>query len=268
MIKINKNIEDVPESLIPAFTNLFVNNRIPRSSRMTHQRRMELIECQTYIDNNKYNSRYKKQDIIEKLNVIYNGKCAFCEQKVEQLHVEHFRPKMIYYWMAYSWDNLIFACPKCNSYKGVHFELNGVRCFFINNENNLRNINNLSNTYNIKEQPQLVNPEITDPHNLIVFYKNGKIDSFNLDFKYTISTCKLDRKYLNDARRKIIDTFKNEIIAELVNSKDKTSQRHAIEVLVRRFIHASNEQTNEFIAFRKYSISNKWLNEIINEVTS
>ena len=266
MIKIQKNINDVPESLIPAFPDLFPDRRVPRPCKTTHTRRKELINNGAYIDDANYNSRYKNKDIKEKLKEIYHGKCAFCEQKVEQLHVEHFRPKKIYYWLVYSWDNLILACPTCNEYKDINFEVNGLRCTFENNEENLRKINNISESYDVLEQPKMVNPEKIDPFDYITFTKTGRIDSLDQNLKYTITTCKLDRNYLNDERRKILDTFKNEIQSELVNSKNEVEQRHAITVLVRRFIQVSKDLSNEYIAFRKYSISNNWLNEIIREL--
>ncbi len=266
MIKVTKDINDIPKSLVPAFTDKFPDGRIPRSSRTTHTKRTELINNGSYIDNPNYNSRYKLDDIKGRLKKIYNSKCAFCEQKVEQLHVDHFRPKKIYYWLAYSWDNLILACPTCNEHKGINFELNGDICSFDNDERNLRDVNNLSATYDLTEQPKMVNPEILDPANNLTFSRDGKVDSLEPNLKYTIMTCKLDRKYLNDERRKILDRFKNEIQAELVNSKNEEEQRQAIAVLVRRFVQVSKDLSNEYIAFRKYSFSKGWLNSIIQEL--
>ena len=58
------------------------------------------------------------------------GKCAFCESKVRHIahgDVEHYRPKggvrqsdgdaleqPGYFWLAYGWGNLFFACQVCN----------------------------------------------------------------------------------------------------------------------------------------------------------
>lgn len=64
-------------------------------------------------------------------------KCAYCEMQVEQeaSPVEHFRPKTSalrdsgrrdtgYWWLAWHWDNLLFACHRCNTtYKGDLFPL-------------------------------------------------------------------------------------------------------------------------------------------------
>lgn len=69
-----------------------------------------------------------------------HGKCAFCESHIRAVSygaVEHFRPKAGfkqheddslgrpgYYWLAYSWDNLYFACQICNErFKGNLFPL-------------------------------------------------------------------------------------------------------------------------------------------------
>lgn len=43
-------------------------------------------------------------------------KCAYCEAK-EQLKrndVEHFRPASNYWWLAFTWENLLFSCRNCN----------------------------------------------------------------------------------------------------------------------------------------------------------
>lgn len=62
-------------------------------------------------------------------------KCAYCErqQGLEGQPVEHFRPKngtedggpRHYYWLAWTWENLLFACTTCNSQavKGNKFPL-------------------------------------------------------------------------------------------------------------------------------------------------
>jgi uncharacterized protein (TIGR02646 family) len=64
------------------------------------------------------------------------GKCCFCEREYEckWSTVEHFRPKTVanrgdgivdvgYWWLAYDFANLYFACQNCNSPKKDHFPL-------------------------------------------------------------------------------------------------------------------------------------------------
>lgn len=64
----------------------------------------------------------KKQLIAES-----NGKCAYCEANTKIVahgDVEHYRPKSVYWWLAYTYDNYLYACQICNqSYKGDNFPL-------------------------------------------------------------------------------------------------------------------------------------------------
>lgn len=54
-----------------------------------------------------------------------NGKCVYCEANtavVAHGDVEHYRPKSIYWWLAYTYDNYLYACQICNQrYKGANF---------------------------------------------------------------------------------------------------------------------------------------------------
>ena len=73
---------------------------------------------------------YAAPDVKSRLIADQHGKCAYCETRF--LHsspgdVEHYRPKAGYrqtapgpvqgpgyYWLAYEWSNLLFACEDCN----------------------------------------------------------------------------------------------------------------------------------------------------------
>lgn len=59
------------------------------------------------------------------------GKCAYCEADtavVAHGDVEHFRPKDLYWWLAYCVDNYTFSCQVCNQvYKGNRFPVTGAR---------------------------------------------------------------------------------------------------------------------------------------------
>lgn len=65
-------------------------------------------------------------------------KCCYCERRIPKGYndVEHFRPKAEadrrpgsidghgYWWLAFTWENLLFSCPDCNrSYKKTKFPL-------------------------------------------------------------------------------------------------------------------------------------------------
>lgn len=46
-----------------------------------------------------------------------SGKCAYCEKREEQAKyrdAEHYRPKSVYWWLTWTWENLLFACIDCN----------------------------------------------------------------------------------------------------------------------------------------------------------
>ncbi|MVZ63488.1 retron system putative HNH endonuclease [Sphingobacterium humi] len=275
MIRIFKNLQIVPQSLIPAFSELFPervgkrNIPVPRAATSTHNRRIELINLGRYIDSNRYNSRYKQKDVKLGLINIYNGKCAFCEQKIEYYHIEHYRPKSIYYWLAYSWDNLLMSCPLCNSSKGNNFEIEGDEIRFELNDHNLKLINHFSERYNVVERPLLINPEQIDPEKFLVFSKDGRISSRDPRFIYTIELCRLNRDILVDLRRGLLDRFRENIRDAILSNRDsKSNQMTAIKTNVRNFKSDSEDLKNEFLAFRKLAISEQWLSKIIKEVAT
>ncbi len=78
------------------------------------------------------------RNAFEELYRTQGGTCCFCEYPEQEYKspVEHFRPKTLadhgqgagpvegYWWLAYSWQNLTFACQTCNEkYKDIHFPL-------------------------------------------------------------------------------------------------------------------------------------------------
>lgn len=68
------------------------------------------------------------REVAKELWDAQHHKCCYCEQRVPKgfNDVEHYRPKCRadrrpgcslthgYWWLAFSWDNLLFACPACN----------------------------------------------------------------------------------------------------------------------------------------------------------
>jgi len=263
MIKINKDLDDIPESLLVFMTN------------STHLARLDVIDNGSYYKKS-YDELYKKDDIKEKLNGYYYHKCAYCEQRVEQYHVEHYRPKkeqgldsFAYYWLAFSWDNLLVSCPTCNSKKGNKFRIRNNRVTFVQNEANINGINCLSSGYDLTEEPFMVNPEVTDPNNYIHFTIDGKMTSEDENFKYTIDeVCKLSRKDLNDQRRKLITDFENNLRAELKRCPNIDEKRIVVGIFIRKWVRDSRDNLNTFLAFRNYAIRENWIIDIIQEVTN
>lgn len=263
MIKVEKDLSDVPASL---------------NSTKTNQRRKEVVKARGYpkdetIKTNPaftattistYNNRYKHKDIKEQLEFIYNHKCAYCEQSIEGYHVEHYRPKDIYYWLAYSWDNLLYCCSICNTHKSKKFDVAQKVSI---GDLDITDIHNLRDIYDKHESPKFINPEKEAVHELILYDKEGKPSSHDIRTKYTIVECKLDREKLNDKRLQLLNEFKTKVDFRVSEKKNgNTEAVIKLRGLIEDFITDSKNPIKEFISFRKYIIKN-WLKELIQELS-
>jgi len=151
---------------------------------------------------------YKTKAVEEKLCEIYHLKCAYCERDIsdDDKHIEHYRPKKRYYWLAYSWDNLLLCCSRCNKAKGDKFLTE--HCSVLYGDEAFSQIHNLGRDYDRLEQPKIINPEREDILDEIVFDRDGKISSSNPRVTYTIDeVCKLNRNELVEKRVKLINGF-------------------------------------------------------------
>jgi hypothetical protein len=176
------------------------------------------------INKNKHNFRgYAQDDVKQELSKIYNNKCAFCETDTTAgsvLQVEHYRPKAKvteepahkgYYWLAYEWTNLLYACASCNRAKANFFPLhiNGIRVFQpVLNAGILDKAScKFDSSILLNEKPLLLNPEAKDfkPEKHIILGPNGNIVSVSPQGKTTIEKCKLHRPSLIIARKGIVD---------------------------------------------------------------
>lgn len=238
MIKIDKDLENVPPSL---------------TSQTTKQRRDELIEIGQYISQDKYDNRYKGQDVKRRLKELYRGKCAFCEQCIEQFHVEHFRPKRIYYWLAYSWDNLLAVCPVCNQNKRDHFEVVHRRISISQRDVDIERIHYLADAYNETEGNRLVHPEKETVEALLIFGKDGSIASEDKRVDHTIETCSLDRNDLKDKRKTLWNDLEGKLNSRLLEHQSGDTEALAkMRGLLEDFARDSDDNSKDFIAFRRY----------------
>lgn len=62
----------------------------------------------------------------EELRRRFNGKCAFCESRMEHVshpHIEHYRPKgrSEFERFMFDWNNWLLTCARCNQSKWIHF---------------------------------------------------------------------------------------------------------------------------------------------------
>jgi hypothetical protein len=126
-----------------------------------------------------------------------HGKCAYCEAPVAVVahgDVEHFRPKSIYWWLAFAFDNYLFSCQICNqTHKADKFPVQGPRVVgpamapampagqqladlhtAVTLDPMLVSDANLIALWS-PEQAELVNPYLEDPESLFVY----EIDAVN-----------------------------------------------------------------------------------------
>ena len=118
---------------------------------------------------------YSHDSVKEALARAQYGKCAFCEAKIHHVSygdVEHFRPKAGfrqtldgpletpgYFWLAYSWSNLLLACQLCNQrYKKNLFPLSRAEDRCRDHRGDLE-----------KEKPLFLHPALDDPEKHIRF---------------------------------------------------------------------------------------------------
>ena len=69
--------------------------------------------------------RYRRDDILNALRIMYNGTCCFCESRIgaaSYYQIEHRKPKRRYPKETYEWDNLHLCCAICNTNKGEKFD--------------------------------------------------------------------------------------------------------------------------------------------------
>jgi hypothetical protein len=70
---------------------------------------------------------YGRPEIKEVLFKGQHGKCAYCEWREPQAKyrdVDHYRPKSTYWWLAWTWENLLFSRIDCNrDHKKAQFPL-------------------------------------------------------------------------------------------------------------------------------------------------
>lgn len=242
MIKVEKDFADIP-------TILKSENRKEAFSKN--------IIAKSFDNGTKL---YNPDKVKKRLYKIYNLKCAYCEKDIrdEPRHVEHYRPKNIYYWLGYSWDNLLLCCAKCNTSKDIKFETLNQRVTY-NNEN-FDDIHNLSDGYNEIEKPKIINPEKEDVLEYIIFNRDAIMDSTNDRVKYTIDdVCKLNRDSLVEKRIQLLNTFifavtDYSFLFDKDNNQDKSQAIKPFISLIKRFIEDCKKES-EFYSLRYYILN-------------
>ncbi len=154
-------------------------NRGPEPAELASIRRDELLRVRLIATMHSPSSDEigeKYAVVVQILFALQHGKCCYCERQLDESpynDVEHYRPKARaqrtpasaethgYWWLAWSWDNLMFVCPVCNrSYKRDRFPLANGSVALHPEEGPPGN-----------EQPLLIDPGSEDPMDHIEFFE-------------------------------------------------------------------------------------------------
>ena len=151
---------------------------------------------------------YGHADIRSALQAAQHGKCCYCESQIRPVspeHVDHYRPKSGrdgggagtgYYWLAYAWENLLFACPTCNGNKSDLFPLDDPADAATDHRDDLT-----------RERPLLVNPFEEDPRAHLRFDDEVAVPKTTKG-RTTIDLLKLNDDHLAFARHSRIQTVR------------------------------------------------------------
>jgi uncharacterized protein (TIGR02646 family) len=101
------------------------------------------------------------------LEELFHDKCAYCESHLQTVAfgvVEAFRPKSIYWWLAYEWENMLLSCEVCNVAKANRFPIMGKVA-----KPGVRGRDLLA------EQPLLLDPCLDLPEEHLAFKERGEV---------------------------------------------------------------------------------------------
>ncbi|MFY9341625.1 MAG: HNH endonuclease [Planctomycetota bacterium] len=120
-----------------------------------------------------------REAVAEPLFLRQHKRCAYCERPIglDGNPVEHFRPKREahrdavvdqdrYWWLTWTWENLVLACESCNARKGNHFPLEpGSQPLPLPTRPTGGTLND--DVFDLpREHPMLLDPRHDDPHQL------------------------------------------------------------------------------------------------------
>jgi len=212
------------------------------------------------ISEKKYVSKdiYRNKEVKKALNELYHCKCAYCEDTLLNhfKHIEHYRPKDIYYWLAFSWDNLLLSCEYCNVNKGKKFQIQASKINYKNET--LQDVQTITKQYDKVEIPLILNPEqVVSFAQHFTFNLKGELIELSNQMKYTIETCDLNRIELVEKRYKILKELKDKLLRRWKNYdlyKDYNIIQ-ALKDLKEDFVRETDEKT-PFASWRFYIIEN------------
>lgn len=201
---------------------------------------------------------YAHKTVKKALLKAQHDKCCFCEQKIEDDNdVEHFRPKggyqqnekeylqkPGYYWLVYDWENLFYACSKCNtSFK---------RNFFPLVDTSKRAKSHLADIQ--QEEPLFIHPAKENPENFIEFVADQpRAINGNKRGQVTIKRTGIDRPFLNIARYEYYRKLK--FIYEVAQNPSLES---SLKMQIRNVLDKAIQDNAEYAAMIRCAIKHQF----------
>lgn len=159
------------------------------------------------------------------LEALFHRKCAYCETPLPEVdwQVEHFRPKGRvaenpkhpgYYWLAYTWENVLPSCVPCNQgrqdkplWEDPVTGTTGGKVDQFPVEDESRRAMTPEDDLK-KERPLLLNPCLDDPEQSLSYTPLGEIEPLRGDQKAeaSIRVFHLTRRRLRDRRREHMES--------------------------------------------------------------
>lgn len=153
---------------------------------------------------------------------LFHGKCGYCETKIDSYNsgvIDRFRPhngvrnkkeyfEDLYWWLTYSWKNLIYSCQECSRYKANYFPISGERV-------------TSKNTFFEQEKRLLLNPCLDKVEEFLI-HKHGHLSSNTDEGVQTIELLKLNRKSLTNNRALAISEI-DVLVDKITEDKSKIS---------------------------------------------
>lgn len=104
----------------------FLKKHFIKEMRQLIKKRDNAIDLSTSFPKTEdFNNVWK--DLKKVFHEKQNKCCAICEKEITDIYsqdIEHYRPKILYWWLAYNPLNYYFSCAECNrSYKKAQFPL-------------------------------------------------------------------------------------------------------------------------------------------------
>ncbi len=199
---------------------------------------------------NKKNA-YEDDSVKNKLKEIYHNKCAYCEQKLDKIKVDHYRPQSMYKWLENEWSNLLPVCHACNKNKTDKFPILSKQ---VKDEPQNKEDKKADSELLLSEKPIIIHPEVDTPENHFYYDKSGIIYGNTERGQKNVTILNLNRQDILEKRKQIIDNIDKQINNVEINNllEDKI-----VELILNVFINLdkiAEDKNEEFTLLRRQII--------------